>query len=95
MREIGAQFGIRSTNGVKDHINSLQRKGVLTWQPMKARSARLTDKGRELLGMKREPTPLEAAALAYADAYSTQGASILDARDTLFSAVDVHRTRQS
>ncbi len=29
MREIGEQFGIRSTNGVSDHLRALERKGYL------------------------------------------------------------------
>ena len=29
VREIGAAFGIRSTNGVSDHLKALQRKGRL------------------------------------------------------------------
>lgn len=29
VREIGKHFGIRSTNGVSDHLRALERKGVL------------------------------------------------------------------
>ena len=30
LREIGAFMGIRSTNGVNDHLRALERKGYLT-----------------------------------------------------------------
>jgi SOS-response transcriptional repressor LexA len=29
LREIGARFGIKSTNGIKDHLIALERKGLL------------------------------------------------------------------
>lgn len=43
IREIGEHLGIRSTNGVADHLKALKRKGYLqqdgsksrTWQPLK------------------------------------------------------------
>jgi len=38
MREIGKHMGIRSTNGVNDHLRALERKGVLRRQIMKSRS---------------------------------------------------------
>lgn len=39
IREIRLQFGIRSTNGVRDHLLALQRKGHLNRTPNVARSA--------------------------------------------------------
>ena len=30
LREIGLKLGIRSTNGVNDHLRALERKGYLT-----------------------------------------------------------------
>jgi len=42
LREIGAHFGIRSTNGVNDHLLALQRKGYLRRQDMKSRALRPT-----------------------------------------------------
>lgn len=42
IREIGANFGIRSTNGVNDHIQALCRKGYLTHREQKSRSLQLT-----------------------------------------------------
>lgn len=40
MREIGDHFGIRSTNGVNDHLKALQRKGFLVRDFMKSRAIR-------------------------------------------------------
>lgn len=40
LREIGNHFGIRSTNGVNDHLNALERKGYLTRGDMKSRALR-------------------------------------------------------
>lgn len=42
LREIGSHFGIRSTNGVNDHLRALERKGFLTRQDMKSRALRPT-----------------------------------------------------
>lgn len=42
IREIGANFGIRSTNGVNDHIQALRRKGYITQQEQKSRSLQIT-----------------------------------------------------
>lgn len=40
-REIGAAFGIRSTNGVADHLKALERKGWIKRAPMIARGMRV------------------------------------------------------
>lgn len=40
VREIGAAFGIRSTNGVADHLKSLERKGYLERGSLKSRALR-------------------------------------------------------
>lgn len=42
LREIGNHLGIRSTNGVNDHLRALERKGYLTREDMKSRTLRLT-----------------------------------------------------
>lgn len=52
LREIGNVMGIRSTNGVNDHLRALERKGFLTREDMKSRTLR--------------PTPLAVAALGAA-----------------------------
>ncbi len=38
IREIGEHLGIRSTNGVADHLKALKRKGYLTQEGMKSRT---------------------------------------------------------
>ena len=43
LREIGCHMGIRSTNGVNDHLRALERKGFLTREDMKSRALRPTD----------------------------------------------------
>jgi len=40
VREIGTAFGIRSTNGVADHLKSLERKGYLERGILKSRALR-------------------------------------------------------
>jgi repressor LexA len=41
IREIGKQFGIRSTNGVNDHLVALEKKGYLTRDGQKSRTLRV------------------------------------------------------
>ncbi len=41
IREIGLHLGIKSTNGVNDHLNSLQKKGFLTREEGKSRTLQL------------------------------------------------------
>jgi repressor LexA len=43
LREIGTHMGIRSTNGVNDHLRALEHKGYLTREDMKSRSLRPTN----------------------------------------------------
>ncbi len=40
LREIGSHMGIRSTNGVNDHLRALERKGYLKREDMKSRALR-------------------------------------------------------
>ena len=42
MREIGEHMGIRSTNGVNDHLKALERKGHITREDLKSRTLRPT-----------------------------------------------------
>jgi repressor LexA len=48
LREIGAKMGIRSTNGVNDHLRALERKGYLTREDMKSRALRPTGMGVQI-----------------------------------------------
>src|SRR3954452_14496385 len=50
LREIGESMGIRSTNGVNDHLRALERKGYLRREAMKSRALRLVSR-------EPEPTP--------------------------------------
>jgi SOS-response transcriptional repressor LexA len=43
LREIGARFGIRSTNGVNDHLRALERKGAISREDMKSRGIKVLD----------------------------------------------------
>jgi len=43
LREIGEFMGIRSTNGVNDHLRALERKGYLRREDMKSRALKLID----------------------------------------------------
>ncbi|MFH2007335.1 MAG: transcriptional repressor LexA [bacterium] len=40
MREIGEHMGIRSTNGVNDHLKALERKGHIVREDLKSRTLR-------------------------------------------------------
>jgi repressor LexA len=40
LREIGEQLGIRSTNGVNDHLKALEKKGYLVREDLKSRALR-------------------------------------------------------
>src|SRR5579872_2973943 len=67
LREIGAHMGIRSTNGVNDHLRALERKGYLTREDMKSRALRPT----QLDGLGGDTPPAnDASAAADADSIS-------------------------
>lgn len=55
IRELMVALGIRSTNGVNDHVDRLVAKGLLAVAYPTARGMRLTPKGEEVLG-ERAPT---------------------------------------
>ncbi len=58
LREIGAHMGIRSTNGVNDHLRALERKGYLTREDMKSRALRPLDMpGTEANDVTAPPAP--------------------------------------
>lgn len=63
VREIGLALGIRSTNGVSDHLKALERKGYLERRGMKSRALVPTPEALEALGIPVEagessgPTP--------------------------------------
>ena len=43
IRELAAALEIRTTNGIKCHLESLKRKGLVEWETHQARTLRLTD----------------------------------------------------
>ncbi len=51
IREIGEEFGIRSTNGVNDHLKALERKGYLSRCDQQSRTLVATKAARLLLGL--------------------------------------------
>ncbi len=57
LREIGVHMGIRSTNGVNDHLRALERKGYLTREDMKSRALKLS--GQQGTASAEEPTPAD------------------------------------
>ncbi|MBI4702711.1 MAG: transcriptional repressor LexA [Deltaproteobacteria bacterium] len=57
LREIGAHMGIRSTNGVNDHLRALERKGYLTRDDMKSRAMRPKEAGPTTQAKKLEGGP--------------------------------------
>ena len=50
IREIGEHFGIRSTNGVNDHLKALERKGYLLRGELKSRALSVIEGGRSQAG---------------------------------------------
>lgn len=49
IREIGREMGIRSTNGVNDHLKALERKGYLRRDDLKSRAMRPVNMDTELV----------------------------------------------
>src|SRR5437868_15452084 len=57
IREIGEHFGIRSTNGVNDHLKALERKGYLLRGELKSRAPSGTEGGKPARFVRREVEP--------------------------------------
>lgn len=55
-REIGQKMGIRSTNGVNDHLKALERKGYLHRDDLKSRALRPLKMNQGPLGEPKEDT---------------------------------------
>lgn len=68
LREIGESMGIRSTNGVNDHLRALERKGYLRREDMKSRALRLVHES--------EKDAVAAAAAAVTDDESESSVAI-------------------
>ncbi|HYQ45387.1 MAG TPA: transcriptional repressor LexA [Polyangiaceae bacterium] len=52
LREIGEYMGIRSTNGVNDHLRALERKGYLRREDMKSRALKLVSDSESSASVK-------------------------------------------
>ena len=76
LREIGARMGIRSTNGVNDHLRALERKGYLTREDMKSRALRPTAHANSNTGEK--PIVGEGAAAALTPLTSFDEEDVVD-----------------
>ncbi|MBX2812989.1 MAG: transcriptional repressor LexA [Myxococcales bacterium] len=57
IREIGEEMGIRSTNGVNDHLKALERKGFLRREGLKSRALRPVNMGSPALAVPSVPSP--------------------------------------
>ena len=61
IREIGEEMGIRSTNGVNDHLKALERKGYLKREGLKSRALRPVSRRSRAAASKNQtstsPTP--------------------------------------
>jgi repressor LexA len=57
IREIGRHLGIKSTNGVNDHLNALQRKGYIKRQDHKSRTLSVVKGGLDDSGERAAPAP--------------------------------------
>ena len=72
LREIGEHMGIRSTNGVNDHLKALERKGYLVRRERLSRSIKLTPKADAYLATRQVYQPGEAVMMTPAN--DTEGA---------------------
>lgn len=75
LREIGRAMGIRSTNGVADHLRALERKGAISRSSWKSRSIRTL--------VPSESKTLEARLSGEVHAYRTMLRRLIQATDTL------------
>src|SRR5438477_1489672 len=57
IREIGEHFGIRSNNGVNDHLKALERKGYLLRGELKSRALSVIEGGKAARFVHREVEP--------------------------------------
>ncbi|MCA9677843.1 MAG: transcriptional repressor LexA [Kofleriaceae bacterium] len=59
LREIGEHFGIRSTNGVNDHLKALEKKGHLRREDLKSRAMRPTSMLPSSAGAGADVIPID------------------------------------
>jgi repressor LexA len=63
LREIGEYMGIRSTNGVNDHLRALERKGYLRREDMKSRALRVVNMNERAAPQSTDEGLLDVAVL--------------------------------
>lgn len=78
LREIGEYMGIRSTNGVNDHLRALERKGYLRREDMKSRALRLVGEAPEVLADEGADTEQSTAGHVPHAAPSNDSDTLLD-----------------
>ena len=61
LRDLGQAAGIKSTNGVTDHLVALEKKGFITRPSGLARAIRVTESGLDILGLNVRAIPKRAA----------------------------------
>ena len=54
IRDLGDILGIKSTNGVNEHLHALERKGCISRRPNQARSITVTPLGLRWLNAERK-----------------------------------------
>lgn len=57
VRQLGAELGIKSPNGVADHLRSLARKGLVVRRVAVARGLFITDEGQHVLAQAASASP--------------------------------------
>ena len=58
LREIGTHFGIKSTNGVNDHLKALEKKGYLRREDLKSRAMRPVKRPEDRGGAGADVIPI-------------------------------------
>ncbi len=80
IREIGKHMGIKSTNGVNDHLKALERKGALRRDDLKSRAMRPMNVDEEVIDIVEIPILGRVAA---GQPILANGAEMHDAEDTV------------
>jgi repressor LexA len=94
LREIGARMGIRSTNGVNDHLRALERKGYLTREDMKSRALRPIGIGVAAFAPRVGETP-ELPFDSASDAPAKNGLHAINGGQTIQTSGPNHATGHS
>src|ERR1700741_1983471 len=73
IREIGVEMGIRSTNGVNDHLKALERKGFLKREGLKSRALRPVP----TIGAPMGSSPPRAVVQAHDEDFEDSGSNVV------------------